>query len=111
MKTIFAMSVIALLIAFAFAACNAPKTNCDKAKDAYNKVSSGLTMAQALYDAAVAAANQVCGISAKTKSLDMADACAKAKQVENAANIALGTAQSLVNIWKTEMDLACGASK
>ena len=103
--------IIALLISFALVACSAPKTNCDKAKEAYQKVSTGLQMAQSVYNAAIAAANQVCGISAKTKSLDMADACAKAKQVENAANIALGTAQSLVNIWKTEMDLACGASK
>lgn len=92
-----------------FVACESE--DCKKAKENYAKFSAGFAQAEMIYNQAVLAAKAVCDIltTNRTEKMSVGDACAKAKKVEEYAQVGLQIAKNLQSMYKAQMDAMCPA--
>jgi len=96
-----------IICAIALLAMSCSVSECEKAKEAYDKFAGSVIKAELVLNQAIIAKDAVCSIVTQNKKFELSKACEAAKKAMEVAIVALNSAKAFEAMYKQQMDLAC----
>lgn len=96
-----------IICAIALFVVSCSVSECDKAKEAYEKFAGSVIKAEMVLNQAVIAKDAVCSIITQNKKFELSKACQAAQKAVEVAIVALNSAKAFEAMYKQQMDLAC----